>query len=985
MFDVQGSDAAQLSTLWSQLAATSGERDSAKKALEGLRAAVNRHRPGLRSLAAVCEVATGGVGLGEVQRARELVKTLESDVRQAVGDSGSISGTSRASGSTIRGNYVALRRSLEEAEQRCDGLNRDMAKQAETNDRLLETMGALKDANRRLLEQIRCQTDEISRLTRQRLGEEEEKEVLSRKQEREREAFRRDVRERCVAIKDEARRRQDAEERWVTDRLGMLRGRARALGEDASVLRQEQPRLRADVALMADGMRKWLGMVTSKVLARCAAVSEVEAQQQEVAVAQVKKLEEELQTEESLRRKEALSWGCALSDLSVTVEGAQARSARDVSQMTMQLQALENVLAEERSEQAAARQRLERRLGELARRHTEQQAELEEAQTGARLLEADVDNVRSAIRAQEQEVAELRRKARMCDDSRSCAESGNTHLVKQLYEQRSIFTERSGTELRDTEMAASQRIENTRRMHQACCGFSSRAVRSLEDDAAGADRELTALLEEVDGITTECEDLQREVGDWRAQHDSTRAARLELEKDLAEHRKRGAVEKVGLQSAIERATSEIRHLEASVQTVDGELEGFRRSSAARELEHGLRYRAAEASLKELQDELLGLRRRQAEVVAAKLEADTEVAESQRKAKEVELALGNGIETRRVAMHDELGRLEAELSQELEVCGKLEQALEQERRNGPEMVRQAQGDSLSKLGVLESSRNRVQQVCRAEEEEADQALAFHRQRRTDLERELSSLKRTITEKEAGLARLESEAEREERDAATMLKRLTEEGQSLRRAVEKASEEQIDLQQRLDDVAKASAEEKLNLSEELDELRRAADMEASELEGSFRQGQAERERELERAFDLSGLLGRRDADEETEDEQALRKENEQLRSLLTQQGRSSTGLSKLHNRLEGHIQRLQQHTDDLRHSIHSSPSILASPAAALLPHTGAPVAPLLFSSPPLPLMGGAPLGTAPLGGVPTMPGVGAASESVARRSVGRVRPQ
>merc|ERR1719324_1235734 len=57
-----------------------------------------------------------------------------------------------------------------------------------------------------------------------------------------------------------------------------------------------------------------------------------------------------------------------------------------------------------------------------------------------------------------------------------------------------------------------------------------------------------------------------------------------------------------------------------------------------------------------------------------------------------------------------------------------------------------------------------------------------------------------------------------------------------------------------------------------------------------------------------------------EEALQRENSQLKSFLYEQNSTSSGLTNLHNKLETHIQRLQRHTEDLRRDIHTSPPAL-----------------------------------------------------------------
>merc|ERR1712039_65254 len=166
------------------------------------------------------------------------------------------------------------------------------------------------------------------------------------------------------------------------------------------------------------------------------------------------------------------------------------------------------------------------------------------------------------------------------------------------------------------------------------------------------------------------------------------------------------------------------------------------------------------------------------------------------------------------------------------------------------------------------------------------------------------KSMFVESENNLAWVRQEFDRQDKDAAYALRQLGDEVRMVDAALIRAVSEEALLSRKLAETVQRQKDARNRISKEMDESRRSA---------SILDDAREKEHDLRRCLGREPVTLRGGYALDDAQEDALEHENSQLRNMLSQQGRSSAGLSALHDKLESHIQRLQQHTEELRSSL------------------------------------------------------------------------
>ena len=82
-----------------------------------------------------------------------------------------------------------LLQSLDMAKRRCDNLNRELVRQAQSHEELVGALAAIKDANKRLLEQTQFQRDELETIAQQGVADEQRLQISSAKHANDRSSF----------------------------------------------------------------------------------------------------------------------------------------------------------------------------------------------------------------------------------------------------------------------------------------------------------------------------------------------------------------------------------------------------------------------------------------------------------------------------------------------------------------------------------------------------------------------------------------------------------------------------------------------------------------------------------------------------------------------------------------------------------------------------------------------------------------------------
>lgn len=891
-----------------RLADEAAERDASKLALQRVVRTVDFYRQRLTALAT--NSASGAeVASTNIQRVREIVQAIEAEVKAVPSSEQAL--LELQSGSSPRQGYDVLRQSLEEAQRRCESLNCDMVHQAEANEELVEALGTVKDANKRLLEQIRFQTDEIAALTQQRIGDEERMDRLTRKHQAEHEAFRQNLQRDVVSLKTQAGEEYSACSRRLADKLRYLRTRIEIISQDAGRFHQEQQRLRMDVSTMVDAMQAQLRSAERDIAARCSDQAEVFAKKQQFSEEAITELEKKLTEERDLRHNEGLSWASRHSTLLAEREDVQARTSRDVSEFSSQLQATERNLAAEQHSAAAERPRLERLYEESVQKRDKLQKDSDQSQRELVRLETARGAVAADIHAKEQSVAEFRRQIRESDDALAAAVSGNEHLREQMEEQRRRAQEKNEVELNEAKALFEQKLNDEHLVRDADVSTAGRQLQDMDEALEKDEEALQSLRAQSNVVTAELESTSRDVQMYRSQTDNAKASRSVIEKEFKEARQHFSGEKLKLQAAIDRLSSHTASTEDEIKRTWEHIDEFRRFATSRETEQVTRTGAAEALVRECQEDLANLKKHHLETVDNRNRADSEVASVRQRAQELLAALEQDYDNKRRSAVEERQRLSDQLAIELRATEQAKDQLDREKESSLVMLRKVQEESRAKLTNAERERIRVEECCHTDCSKAGESVAQQQKYTDALEHDLHRLRYLLTESEANLGWVRQELDREERESAQSLRQLEKESSANALELEKAVQSENDLIRQVEETNQRSQQEQSRLLKELEAIRQAALAEQAESEAKLSRARADLELDMrvtderQRGFNVEKFQ-----------EEALERENSQLKSFLAEQNATAGGLSQLHNKLESHIQRLQRHTEDLRRDIHSS---------------------------------------------------------------------
>lgn len=935
----------ELATLWGQLADVSGEREITRSAFDRTKAALIAYREELRNLAtaplglsaAVLSDAAWGSSFStsRMQQAHDLAKTLDS----AVQGLGSVATTTTPKQSALDPfgynlcelgahahivqpeNCIDLHKSLEDTQRRCEELNRNQLKDAEENEEWIESLGAVRAINRRLLEQIHFQTDEIAQLTQQRISDEERTDALTRRHEIDHDAMQQEKFRKVCAIQKESQAKVNTVRQRLADGLTSFRARLQVVCQDTARAREEQCRLRAESSALFEGVIARLADLAHEIQGRCALVAQVCLRDEAAVEECVHKLEVVTKVEQGERCSEALSWGRRLDLLAGDLEDTQRRSTRDARRLSSTVEVAERLLAAERQERVEERIRLEKCQSEFTHDRTCSVREVEEVQISFRRVEAAIEDAHADIHAKTQSIAELQQHLADSREALACATSGNQHAREQVEQQLEALQAQSQAGLERTETEAGMFLQGVVEMHRKQAHAPEEHLKKAERRAEEYDIALQDLLVQIDAVTTECEALQQNIAALISQHDISSSARLDLERDFAEAQQRATVEKLHMQSEGEKLKSEIQEIEASIKSFEEQCAELNRAAAAKEIERAARQRAAEHALQELRKELADLQRQKGEAEQVRKQAELQAAEGQRRVVEEQTGLERRMAMRRTAAAEEQRGLMHALASEREATVRAQQALDHERELGPITLREARDESLAKLREAEQSKAAVEASCHSMTTDAEQVVGELRQFCNGLERKLVRLRCSIVENETSLSLSMQEIGQDDQDISS-LRKLEVDVSAARRTREQVAEEEVSITRQIQEIAQEQDEEQARLTQELEYIRCQTMRQTSVLQDQWQQAKAEQDRSLSSNIDRSRNYSTITVG--WSHEEVAQGEHDSFRSTLTHQGRGSVGLTKLHSKLEGHIQRLQRHTDQLRNSLQSTHG--TSPAAA-----------------------------------------------------------
>ncbi|CAE8618179.1 unnamed protein product, partial [Polarella glacialis] len=675
------------------------------------------------------------------------------------------------------------------------------------------------------------------------------------------------------------------------------------------------------------------------VLSRSSVFVKAAAARRRAGEEEVVALETQLLSEREHHRSEGLSWSHRQSSFSSDMEDIQARLARDLGQLSPQLEALERSAAAALEAWEQESKGLGRRAEEFAWRQASCETEWKQLQLGSAKLEESLGKAELELWDQRQAEVSLRHEGREADDYLAAGLSCNEHLRRQLHEQHTAFDEANKADLASVRSALENRVCDVRAGQNQVLAAASQRLQAGEDRQMDDEEAIQAQEERSAQAANEVELLQAELDSWHSKREAVQASRLELEDRLAEQRRQAALERLRLQVGSDQLLAARSSADSKLQRTTVSLDELRQESVEKEATQFAQLGSAESALRDAEEQLVDLKRKVREASEVRSRTQAEVLLTRQRSSESEAALRAALGGQRGAAQEERTALEAQLAEQRQSAEKARRELAQEREAGGMLQRSSTEERRTKLEVLEQSLARVDETLRADVRSSGEALALQQRRCDALQNDLGRLRKLLADSESNVGWIREEVELEDQETARDIRRLSEEAKAAEGALEKAVREEASLSRQLEERLTRNESERQSLAKELSELRRDAhnnddnnnnnnNNSNSNTNNNNYNPRLREPRAFEPTTDIRGLdvslassggvarSLRAELDQSRQEEEALEKENSHLRSFLSEQGRSSAGLSALHCKLESHIERLQRHTEDLRNSLNTS---------------------------------------------------------------------
>eukprot|EP00933_Yihiella_yeosuensis_P038077 TRINITY_DN3203_c0_g1_i1.p1 TRINITY_DN3203_c0_g1~~TRINITY_DN3203_c0_g1_i1.p1 ORF type:complete len:993 (-),score=250.67 TRINITY_DN3203_c0_g1_i1:211-2805(-) len=798
-----------------------------------------------------------------------------------------------------------------------------MVQQAASHNELVESLAAVKDANKRLLEQISLQTEEISYLTQQRVCDEERLAQLKRKHSEELEIGQKNAHRRQVAAREAAGRRYTSEKQLLKDNLRHVRTRIELAGQDVKTLQEEHLGLRRDADAIRSSIEASFNAGINQVLVRSSSAAKAASARRKEAEEAIKRLEQQLASEREERTDEGLNWTQRHSSASADSEEAQARLARDLSQLSSQLEALERTSLARREAWEEDKAQLQRQL-EVAK---DRQVSAVESQRQAHHHHVDLESrllkVESEIRDLEKEESTLHWKAKDSDEDLAAALKCNDHLRQQMEEQRKAFQDGNEEDLAAVRRNLERRSTAVKTVEAENSFLSSRRLKAEEEKLTDGEEVLRNLESQVVQVSDQAEELLNEASSWHARHDAVQDDRREIEERFADARRGAALERVRLQVGNDQLSIKVDEIEVATRRARDSKEELNRAASDKEADRMARLALAETQLRDEEAQLEELKRRCKEAATTRSRVDTEKASLLRRTQAEEENLLQLIDTRKCEMKEQRERLEEELKKQKRALEEAQSEFDEELELNHTKLARTQDEQKHSVESAELARSRAEESCQEDLKKANEVLSKQQKLFDSLEHDVTRVRQLLSESESNATWIHQEVDLEDDEAARELRTLKEEVDREEQALEKAMREDSLLSTRMQEDLERQERERQSLTKELMEIRHenamAKDASLRIPERRFERLPSDTERDLHhsRSLDMSFASGHRvHTLDRSLDEEALEKENSQLRSFLAEQGRTSAGLAMLHNKLEQHIDRLHRHTEELRGSLDSN---------------------------------------------------------------------
>lgn len=907
--------------------AVSPTLEACRTALQRLKQSVEFHRQQLGDLVDRRHAASfGGAGSGAAsgeafaRQVRDAVRTLDVELRDAQGllDAGPGSRSSSATfGAGSAGfasqsmTYGVLRQSLQETQRRCDDLNEDMARQTEASEELVQSLGAVKDTNKRLIEQIQVQTDEIGRLTQQRIADEERSASLMRKHRTDKEAFEAEAKRRLQIVQDGVDRRYEEMQRHMLDKLRHVRARMLCVKENIDQLKRHHA---ADAGQMLRAVRDQLRAAEGDVMRQVVAYVNQHCTKKASVESCVQSLKTQLEEERQARHQEIAASSRQQAILSAHRDDIQAQSSRAVAHLTSQMQSLEQLLNSDKAANSEQLSKYEKQHDALLGERDQYKRELETLNQEISRFTSLHASILTDIRAKDDSVVEFSRQHRESDGALAAAFDVGEHLRAQITEHSRRFQAMTDDTLSICQDEHARKLEREKALNEDALAALNKQVRAVEDEYRSNSGELARLRSDAENAEVEATALRQDLAQWKSRCDVADSARQQLEDEFAEERRDFSRERLGLLAAVDKLAPQIAASEAELKSLSEQFTEQKRVTLSHDTEMSSKATAMEELLKDTQSRYADAKSRLVEATETLDRTLADCTLNQQRMGAAQETLRTELEQRRREVGEELRQSEEQLAAERHEAAASAELSEQAREAHGVFVRHTQGEYEGRLAILERERVAAEERYHAESGGTQNELALLQERSGALERELERLRRLLSESEGNLHWVRQEKDREERESAFVREQLQDELHHVSSGLEAAISGEASVKAQIESAAAQQTRDSGRLTQEITDMRSKCATQQAEADVRQKTVQCEHDTQLQVAQAkhqelISGCRGR---------QEALTRENEQLRLLVGEKFRSPTSAQ---SQLESNIQRLQRHTEALRSEVRRPPMEVA----------------------------------------------------------------
>jgi len=682
--------------------------------------------------------------------------------------------------------------SLGTAKRRCENLNRELVRQAQSHEELVGGVAAVKDANKRLLEQTQFQRDELETIAQQGVADEQRLQISAAKHANDYSSCQTESNRHLAAARSMASHRLAAARLKAADKLRHWRIHAQMSAKEASSLRAEAMTLRKDVQAFHGELKVQFDEVAPRVHSHGgfaeASARLSKAEQAVQALAASLKHEKESHALENTTASHRQ--GCMSSEMNIL----QGRLGRDLSQLVSQSQAMERSTLADIEAWSDETEMLKRRLKEESKVHARGKEDLaalldKQAELQMKLVSAEQD-----LLARQQEEVQLRCAAQQTDAALAAATTCGRHLQQQIEEQSEALQLRN-----EAEVAWCRGVlDGSASKEAALRDGKAEDARSRAQAWELKVREEEEVLQGLDAqnleAARECEELAREVCDLRAKQAAVQEQRRRQEDRLADDRREAVLEHAKVQAACEQLMAQIGVLEAELQRSEDGNQLRRRAATDAEVRTAARTSSADGELNAAKAELTDLKKRWRQAVELRSKMLAEVGSLKQQMGKLEAELGSEIAGRHSVLKEENSKLKSRLKQEKEHGELVRAELQQLKMQTVERLRKAQEEHGRKLALTHQAKLKAEGTRRADLKTTSEAVAAQQRHIQALEKELQSLRHLLDEHDCGLSRIREELAFEE---SNPIARAKEEVLAIQDSVLKAADEDATLSQQLEE--------------------------------------------------------------------------------------------------------------------------------------------------------------------------------------------